>query len=75
MRERRSEILTWIVWRITIAYKVKTSSAKIKPSEIPKARSLPNALLDQNVDLTEVKEYFQKKAWDKLARLIVQKQV
>ena len=74
LRERRSVILSWIVGR-TIAYKVKTSSAKIKPSEIPKARSLPNALLDQNVDLTEVKEYFQKEAWDKLTRLIVQKQV
>ena len=74
LRERRSVILSWIVGG-TVAYKVKTSSAKIKPSEIPRASYLPNVLLDQNVDLNEVKEYFQKKAWDKLARLIVQKQV
>ena len=70
LRERRSVILSWIVGGT-----VKTSSAKIKPSEIPRASCLPNALLDQNVDLNEVKEYFLKKARDKLARLIVQKQV
>ena len=61
LRERRSVILSWIVGR-TIAYKVKTSSAKIKPSKIPKACCLPNALLNQDVGLTEVKEYFQKKS-------------
>ena len=72
--QRCSVILSWIVV-ITTAYKVKTSSAKIKPNEIPKTSSLPNALIDQNVELNEVKKYFQKKACDKLTRLIVPKQV
>ena len=74
LREHCSVILSWI-GVITSAYKVKTSSAKIKPNEIPKTSSLPNALIDQNVELIEVKKYFHKKAWDKLTRLIVPKQV
>ena len=73
-KRRQHQILTWIVGK-SRATRVTSSCEKIGVDEIPKANSLPNSLLDDNVDFSTVDDYLTKDAWNKLLKLVSQKKV
>ena len=51
------------------------SGEKVEIKDIPKMTQLPNLLLDDNVDINAVVDFFTSDAWTKLLKLIAQKRV
>ena len=51
------------------------SGEKVEIKDIPKMTQLPNLLLDDNVDINAVVDFFTSDAWTKFSKLITQKRV
>ena len=51
------------------------SGEKVEIKDIPKLTQLPNSLLDDNVDINAVVDFFTNDAWTKLLKLVAQKRV
>lgn len=51
------------------------SGGKVEIKDIPKLTQFPNSLLDDNVDINAVVDFFTSDAWTKLLKLIARKRV
>ena len=51
------------------------SGEKVETKGIPKLTQLPNSLLDDNVDINAVADFFTSDAWTRMLKLIAQKRV
>ena len=72
--KRQIQILTWIVGK-SKASMVMNSGGKVEIKDIPKLTQFPNSLLDDNVDINAVVDFFTSDAWTKLLKLIARKRV
>ena len=72
--KRQIQILTWIVGKSQTSM-LMNSGEKVEIKDIPKLTQLPNSLLDDNVDINAVVDFFTSDAWTKLLKLIAQKRV
>ena len=51
------------------------SGKKVEIKDIPKVTQLSNSLLDDNVDIKAVVDFFTIDAWNRLLKLITQERV
>ena len=72
--KRQIQILIWIVGK-SKASMIMNSGEKVGIRDIPKFTQLPNSLLDDNVDINTVVDFFTSDAWTRLLKLIAQKRV
>ena len=72
--KRQIQLLTWIVGK-SKASMIMNSGEKVETKGIPKLTQLPNSLLDDNVDINAVADFFTSDAWTRMLKLIAQKRV
>ena len=74
MKYRQLKILTGILGE-TMANKIYGSDDKLKASEIPQSSTISNFILDENVNLEDVRRFFKVIAWAKFMKIINYKRV
>ena len=63
------EIFTGIL-RKTMANKICGSDEKLKAAEIPQSSTISNFILNENVNLEDVRRFFKETAWAKFENII-----
>ena len=63
--KRQIQILTWIVGK-SKATTIMNSGEKVWIKDIPKLTHLPNSLLEDNVDINAVVDFFTSEVWTRL---------
>ena len=69
IKHRQMEIFTGIL-RKTMANKICGSDEKLKAAEIPQSSTTSNFILNENVNLEDVRRFFKETAWAKFEKII-----
>ena len=64
IKHGQMEIFTGIL-RKTMANKICGSDEKLKAAEIPQSSTISNFILNENVNLEDVRRFFKETAWAK----------
>ncbi|XP_022165269.1 uncharacterized protein LOC111030186 [Myzus persicae] len=70
--ERNKLILSWFC-TIDVINQSLSSNLKINDTDLNKYNSIPNNIIDELVDLFQVKQFFSPSAWAKVQRIVAQK--
>ncbi|KAF0709734.1 protein FAR-RED IMPAIRED RESPONSE 1-like, partial [Aphis craccivora] len=72
--ERNKLILSWFC-SIDVVNKALSSNFKINDTNLNEYNSIPNNIIDELVDLFQVKQFFSPSAWAKVQKIVAQKNV